>query len=103
MHIYIFMCIYTYRTGDRPGRGRRRGRWRGAEEGSVAMFRMYMRLSASIYLYTYQGVRISRGAEGVSLLTVHQTQRVKPENSGDTTPCRMTGVTLHSRVRYKEI
>jgi len=23
--------------------------------------------------------------------------------SGDTTPCRMTGVTLHSHVRYKEI
>ena len=24
-------------------------------------------------------------------------------NSGDTTPCRMTGVTLHSHVHYKEI
>ena len=24
-------------------------------------------------------------------------------SSGDTTPCRMTGVTLHSHVRYKEI
>jgi len=24
-------------------------------------------------------------------------------HSGDTTPCRMTGVTLHSHVRYKEI
>jgi len=25
------------------------------------------------------------------------------KGSGDTTPCRMTGVTLHSHVRYKEI
>ena len=24
-------------------------------------------------------------------------------NSGDTTPCRMTGVALHSHVHYKEI
>ena len=24
-------------------------------------------------------------------------------HSGDTTPCRMTGVTLHSHVRYKEM
>ena len=23
--------------------------------------------------------------------------------AGDTTPCRMTGVTLHSHVRYKEV
>ena len=26
-----------------------------------------------------------------------------PGESGDTTPCRTTGVTLHSHVRYKEI
>ena len=25
------------------------------------------------------------------------------QHSGDTTPCRMTGVNLHSHVRYKEI
>jgi len=26
-----------------------------------------------------------------------------PEASGDTTPCRMTGVTLHCHIRCKEI
>ena len=28
---------------------------------------------------------------------------VTTPSSGDTTPCRMTGVTVHSHVRYKEI
>jgi len=32
------------------------------------------------------------------------TERPRPTRpSGDTTPCRMTGVTLHSQVHYKEI
>jgi len=31
------------------------------------------------------------------------TDPARIKESGDTTPCRMTGVTLHSHVRYKNI
>ena len=30
-------------------------------------------------------------------------RRLRVRVSGDTTPCRMTGATLHSHVRYTEI
>jgi len=36
-------------------------------------------------------------------LSSHSPCCSSDQSFGDTTPCRMTGVTLHSHVRYKEI
>ena len=45
-------------------------------------------------------------AGGLEMLLFPEVEAGGPREdylSGDTTPCRMTGVTLHSRARYKEI
>ena len=41
--------------------------------------------------------------EGLRYKPVHFEAKLSAKGSGDTTPCRMTGVTLHWQGRYEEI
>ena len=43
--------------------------------------------------------RSVKSANATPLLPLHCASALRV--SGDTTPCKMTGVTLHSHVRYK--